>query len=1158
MKTPYYAGHFTAAQHTDVQDDDRLRERMLEHRLANRDDVRDIYVVTAAPFDARLAGSVGTDLVEKASRKSKKELSWAMHWAIQVGDQFFELQRGYPDRMRTGLKVSSWDPEKQSHIVKRYRQGVTAMTDKEIIEVGLSHFSRLERIDINTYGVWCNNCQAAVDRMLRDIGGLFYHRSKLESLHDMVRQFFYDSILNITKLYGRHRGWNEEVITKNAAVLQRTLHLMTSRSKYPKRHWIQRDIEMAQGASKTIGTIGDHWFLSVLESSLSLRKGAEEMYVRRGADGKPELNFNAVQEGVKGIFDENEKNLRLAWLKAMPWLTAGFALGTTRWAAAILTIACQQMLRFYADEVGLKHGLETSLIGLGVSPKPDLAASNSTTTSKPRHIRRDTSGPRRVRGKTLSVDNKLNARYERRLTTKGLPYFFDHINKTWTWDAPDLQEMYLKITNLPLSKKWEEKQDEGHTFYLNRITGETTDTRPGPSEIWAVKKKIKPDWIQSTIMALPCGWEMRRTEEGEKCYLNHNEDPPTATERHPMRQEIEDERRKLLPEWNVEWDDDRGKKYRNIQTGEIRWKAVEGPRYVSSDNRAKIKLSKPPDGFNEPLPPGWTVAVRDDGQKVYRNGKTGKDKVERRTHPLTDKRKRLMPDWEMRYTPNNKRYWVHHGYHGRGSTWWTRNKLPKNPSLKNNASGWKLAKNGFDWEWFEGGDVRHSELPVLDLDDPGEIEFREYPFIIPRQTTTPDGQFLEPLPANWVKRAQDDGSTYYWDFKNEVRSEEHPNEEERRNLPALWSMRYTRHGRQYFIHHNDGCTWWTHPREEKHKQKLRARPGQIQDGWKVAEDGKTWERFQEQPDAQHTEAMTDTPSPTQSTEGEVLEADLPVDAWRSLSFTREWLKSANSSEAIAKVMDHMPRTPKLFRKHKNSPSIGSILEQSPQEPIGEEDRWEEEWCAEPPMMRDESQPIQEPQSVQERQSTEKSPSIEEPQREKSSPKENTRKTWARNRDPRALFRQMEHSPSFILSMLKDSPESMRAEKLVEEEGQVDVKSGNKEAQSSQESAAASLLTKDVRKNWNKRTSSFFGRKTTTAKESSEGESTVADTADPDSEVERAVTGLGISGAERVNSGIGIVALSPTEDESAGIEVRKKGGQADDKTSDAGNERVSVE
>ncbi|KAI4190979.1 MAG: hypothetical protein L6R41_000429 [Letrouitia leprolyta] len=1160
MKTPYYVGNFTVAQHTDVQDDDQLRERMLEHRLANRDDVRDIYVVTAAPFVERLggsAGAVGSDLFDKASKKSKNDLSWAMHWAIQVGDQFFELQRGYPDPMRTGLRVSTWDSEKQNKIVKRYRQGVTAMTDQEIKEVGQSHFARLERIDINLYGVWCNNCQAAVDHMLRDIGGLFYYRSKLESLQEMVRQFFYDSVLRITTLYGHHRGWNEEVITKNAEVLQQTLHLMTSRSKYPKRHWIQQDIDMAEGVSKKVCTIGDHWFLSVLESSLSLRKGAEEMYVRRGADGKPELNFDAVRDATKGIFDENEKDWRKSGLKAMPWLTAGFALGTTRWAAAILSIACQQMSKLHEDEVGLKAGLETSLTGLGVSPKPEVGLPGVSTTSRPRNNRRGTDGPRRIRSKTTSIDNKLVARWERRLTSKGVPYYYDHIHKIWTWDAPEMQEKYLRITDLPLSKKWEEKQKEGHTMYVNRITGDTTDVRPGPSEIWAIKKKIKPDWVKSTVMALPPGWEMRRTEEGERYYLNHNNDPPTATEHHPMRQEIEDERRILLPKWNVEWDDGRGKKYRNIKSGEIRWKAVDGPRYVSTGDRVKINLSNSQDGFNEPLPPGWTLTIGDDGRKIYKNGKTGKDKMERRTHPLTDKRKRLMPEWEMRYTPYNKRYWVHFAPNGQGSTWWARNRLLKNTSLKNNASGWKLAKNGVDWEWFEGGDVPHADLPVLDLDDPAELEYREYPFVLPTQTTTLSGNFIEPLPANWVKRTQDDGSTYYWDFKNELRSDEHPNEEERRNLPALWSMRYTRHGRQYFIHHDDGSTWWTHPREDKHKHNLRARPGQSQDGWKIAEDGKTWERFEEHPDARHTEEVMESLSPKESVDNDAAEDDHSPDTWRSLSFTREWLKSANSNEAIAKVIDHIPQTPKLFRKHKNSPSMDSILERSPQEYVKGKGHGKEESIVDLPMMTDEPRPIEEPKSIEEQQCFEKPASIKESLHQASSPKENIKKTWAQTRDPRALFRQREHSSSFTSNMLKKSQGFVKAEKPSKEEQQTEMDAMGKEPRMSQESSTASLLAKDVKKNWNRRTSNFFGRKKTRSGESNDGRP-ITEKEDLNSDIERAVDGLGISGAEQVDSGTGIVVVLPTEGEDAKTDVHEEtGSEVKDKTSDAGQERVIV-
>ncbi|KAL8831672.1 MAG: hypothetical protein Q9170_005195 [Blastenia crenularia] len=1092
---------------------------MLEYRLANREDKRDIYVVTAAPFGDRLGGSVGADLVGKVSKRSKSDLSWAMHWALQVGDSFFELQRGYPDPMRTGLKTSQWDDAKRSQIVQRYRQGVTAMSDQEIAAIGKTHFSRLDRIDINLYGVWCNNCQAAVDCMLRDIGGLSYYRSKLESLHEMVRQFFYDSIMNITKMYGRHRGWNEEIITKHATTLHKTLRIMTSRSNYPKRHWIQRDIEMAEGVSKKVSTVGDHWLLTVLESSLSLRHSSEELYVRRGADGKPELNFDAVKEATKGIFDDKEKDWRLGWLKAMPWLTAGFALGTTRWAAAILSIACREMSRMYEHHVGLKGGLEESLVGLGVSPKPEDAVSSSSTTSKPQYRRTNTTGQRRVKIKNRSLDSKLVARYERCVTGKGVPYFIDHIHKSRTWDAPEQQQMCLRILDPPLSKKWEEKQEGGRTFYVNRYTGDSTDTKPGPGEIWAIKKTVKPDWVKSTGMALPCGWEMRRTKEGQMYYLNHSEEPPTSTSYHPMRREIEDERRILLPEWNVEWDDDRGKKYRNIQSGEIRWKAVDGPRYVSSGDRARITFTKPKDGFIEPLPPGWTLMTRYDGLKIYKNGKTGKDRVERISHPLTDKRKRLLPEWEMRYTSNVKRYWVHYGRDGRGTSWWNRNRVLKNTSLKNNASGWKLANNGREWEWFEGGDVPHSEIPVLDLDDPAEREFREYPFVLPARITCLYGSFIEPLPADWVRRIQDDGTTYYWNFEDGVRSQQHPNEQERSNLPALWGMRYTRHGRRYYIHYDDGSTWWTHPREDKHEQKIRARPGQSQNGWKLSEDGKTWERFEERPDAHHTEESADTPSPTQSAGSEMLQEEENPDTWRSLAFTREWLKRGNSSEAITKAMSHIPKTPKIFKKHGSSPSIDSVIEQGSQESVTVDDVAEELLRVEMPVMIEEPKSIEASQPIEQIQRSEKAPSIAETQsdeeqcHETSSLKKHARMSWARPRDPRAIFKNSERLSSFGSNLMKSAQEIVRSEKRVDEDQQGIIDPVVKRLRSTEDSKGLSPPQRDdEKKSWGGRTPVFFATKKRKEKKGAEVKSTLSDDGDVGRDGQRALDGLGITGA----------------------------------------------
>lgn len=1140
MKTPYYSGEFTKAQHTDIQDDDQLRERMLEYRLANRDDVRDIHIVTALPFSERLRkNAVGPNLVDRISQNSKTDLSWAMHWAVQVGDQFFELQRGYPDPLRTGLRMSKWDQHKIDQIHHRYRQGVTAMTDDEIKAAGETHFSQLDRIGINTYDLWCNNCQIAVDNMLRDIGGLYYYRARLESLHEMVRQFFYDAILSIMKMFGRYRGWNEEIIDRYTHVLHKTLRVMTKRSKYPKRHWIKNDIEAAEGVLKKVGAVTDHWILSVLESSLSLRKDSEELYIHRGADGKPELNFDAVREATKGIFDDDQTDWRLGWLKAVPWLTAGFLVGTPRWAAAVISIALSRASHLYEDRVaghvGIRGGLEESLVGsivgLGASPQVQKTPPASSTRPKLQNQRTLTNAQKRVRLKNLPNESALVPRYERCFTNAGVPYFIDHMNKSRSWDVPDQQEMCLKIVDRPLSKKWEEKQEDGRTIYLNQRTGEMTDARPGAAEIWIVKRKVNSNWIKSTMMALPCGWEMRRTEEGEMCYVNHNNDPPTSTTLHPMRKEIEDERQVLLPEWNVEWDDERGKKYRNIQTGEIRWKSVDGPRYVSAGEKADTKMDVPKEGFVEPLPPGWTV-VEQAGQKVFKNGKAGKERIERTRHPLADKRKRLQPYWEMRYTPGGRRYWVHYGTDGRGTTWWTRNRLLKNTSLKNSASGWKLAKNGHDWEWFEGGDVPHSDIPVLDLDDPADIEFREYPFVPPKPVTNDDGQFIEPLPSNWVVRTQEDGSMYYWNFRDDIRSEEHPNEEERRNLPALWEMRFTRHGRQYFVHHEDSSTWWTNPRQSKHEQKLRAPPGQSQNGWKLGEDGKTWERFEDQPNAQMTEQSMDSLSHTESV-GSEASRDKTFAPLRSVSITRDWLKRVNSGDVVAIARTRVPHS-KFFKRAEKSPSMASSLLESPREFADDEGLTQENWLVDASAMTEEPETTDKLRSTEERSSAGEPQYNDEPQsiidsqfskeseQELSLQKEENEKSSVLVRDLTEGIKASGKMPGVISSLINDLKVLVEERRPVIEEPLINTPPMSEEPQSNGESETASPPQKVGKRAWAKRTgSSFLSLRKVKGKKGSENGLTATDEKVVlENSLEPVVDGLGIS-TEASESGAGV-------------------------------------
>ena len=901
MKTPYYP----VFDDSEIQLSEReLREKRLVKRLSTREDVREILLVMT-PALKHLQTTKGDRLMKRVSEVFHSNLSHISHWAINIGDNYFELHRIHSDLARTELSVSKWSQERKELISHTFPQGVTALDDREIIDIGQRYFSQLNRMHINKYDVWKNNCHVAVDNMLHEIGGLSRHRENLKSMEEWTRQFFCNSMMIITRLWYRVRGCDEAIIEKHEHSLRSTLEVLTPVTRhYPKRQWIREDMNDAtRSASSKLSVVGGHWYLSVIESSLSLRKQSEASYVKPGADGKPELRFDLVQEAVKGIWNGNEASKNIAWLKALPWLTGGFVAGTLRWAFAVIYLVCESgkvKLKdgFESGKEKLKDGLDWVLINSPASSKLQDAKQSSSASQKRkgRNSRR-----RKLRSKfnKAKQDSDLVERYERRTTSSGASSFFDRMNNTEIWDAPEQQELCLRITDVPISKRWEERQEgDGPRFYIHSITGEIRDSKPGPSEVWVVKKRVETGWVKSSIMPLPAGWELCRTDTGEPYYMNHSNNPPISTSMHPIVQEIEDERKILLPEWNVEWDEERGKKYRNMQTQEIHWKAVDGPRHNPEAVRPKLYKGKNRRTFIEPLPYGWTSTVNDDGKVMYINP----EKLERRTtHPYHDKRRRLLPQWEMRYTEASRRYWVHYGLNGRGTTWWTRNKLVKNTTLENNACGWKQTKGG-EWEWFEGGDAPHSGIPLLDLDDPAEFEFREYPMLSANGLQASDGSFLEPLPHDWILRRLDSGVKYYYNFKTKTPSSEHPYEKVRQDLPALWEMRWTRYGKPYYVNHSTGLTWWTNPCAEKHEQKLRGDVHQKQDGWKWDEDNDCWVYFQEVPQHETTDETSSKPA---SPESGSIDGDLETERRHILAQTREWLKDVNAHELLGEVQGQL-------------------------------------------------------------------------------------------------------------------------------------------------------------------------------------------------------------------------------------------------------------
>ena len=999
MKAPIFE-HCVNLDELNEGEELTIKDTKLKRRLTDRDDVRDIYVVTA-PILASLGmcpychfilhitfnlhaprfawrGSTtnnwrpmyfansrmltwkcateerkGDNLLEKGLKKgvnklrdtavdaavnsSKMSASWAMHWAIQVGDTYFELQRARSDPTRTGLRLSKWTEEQKSRIIEQYHQGSTALTDEEIKMAGDHQFNFLERMNFNNYSIWHHNCQIVVDRLLEEIGGLAHLRANLQSLGQFVRAFFCDSIIDLTTMYYRMRGCEADVIEKHKRSLSGALEVITARSvHYPKRQWMREDLAKRHGLRGKAGALGDHWLQSILESSLSLRKSAEFSYFERGPDGKPALKMDLVKQAVKGIFDSDKEENKMAWLKALPWLVAGFVVGTPRWAVAVMALANSAIWSTFwtwkeEKKRSITDGLEQSLAPvsvLGMSPKLDDYQFHTTEPKRPeRQGTNPSTKAKSEKAKSHSIrsDDHMIERYERRIAPSGAAYFYDRKEDTDTWFPPIKQELGKMVTDLPLPRRWEERLNEdGSRCYVHTITGETQDDRPGITHKWITKKRITPDWTGSNIMPLPPGWQLDYTAQGERQYINQNENPPVTHSDHPVRQAIEDERKRILPKnWNVEWDNDRGKKYRNLNTGEIRWKAMDGPRSEATNpNLSRSSTRKRTNRtFQESLPWGWKLVTDNRGRKIYLNER---NKTKRYTHPNDDRRRTAGRDWEMRYTDYGVPYWVHWGPDGTGASWWMRSKVPKNFSLKNNACGWKLNKDKTEWEWFEGGDIPHKDIPMLDLDDAAEFELREYPFLPHDSLVSPEGTFIEPLPSNWVRRNDEDGNSSYFDFENNTWSNEHPCEKERQWLRAMWEMRYTRHGRRYFLNHLDGSTFWTNPRMHKYEQQLRGKAGERQNGWKLDDNGE-WVAFEKLPGSEPEEQegqrllllqSTDSASVAESGQAEEAAHDLELlqsaesasadndEAAEALSaqvFTRDWLEGISSEEILQRA-----------------------------------------------------------------------------------------------------------------------------------------------------------------------------------------------------------------------------------------------------------------
>lgn len=93
---------------------------------------RDVWIVTVPIKDPALPRR---SAVSWMARRADLELDWSMHWALLVGDQYFELQRTSRSLVPV-LRVSVWSAERVASIRRTRRVGISQLRNDQISEAG--------------------------------------------------------------------------------------------------------------------------------------------------------------------------------------------------------------------------------------------------------------------------------------------------------------------------------------------------------------------------------------------------------------------------------------------------------------------------------------------------------------------------------------------------------------------------------------------------------------------------------------------------------------------------------------------------------------------------------------------------------------------------------------------------------------------------------------------------------------------------------------------------------------------------------------------------------------------------------------------------------------------------------------------------------------
>ncbi|KAK4468827.1 hypothetical protein MN116_007994 [Schistosoma mekongi] len=227
-----------------------------------------------------------------------------------------------------------------------------------------------------------------------------------------------------------------------------------------------------------------------------------------------------------------------------------------------------------------------------------------------------------------------------------------------------------------------------------------------------------------------------------------------------------------------------------------------GPISNSSSNNANNNDTENTD--NSPLPPGWESKYTAEGRIYY---------VDHLTKTTTwCKPAPLPPGWERRTDNVGRVYYIDHNT--RTTTW-----LCPNPTLLNTVQNYQqmaASRNGVIQQRI---DERYANavwnLSGESVDMSG----------ISRTTTSTGGVMdpLGPLPANWERRVDVSGRSYFVNHISRISQWEDPRIQGH-PLPAGWEIRYTTEGFPFFVDHNTKTSTFNDPRRKDSS-------GNIEQAW---------------------------------------------------------------------------------------------------------------------------------------------------------------------------------------------------------------------------------------------------------------------------------------------------------------------------------------